>query len=360
MPVANQLLPEEESFTESERPVAVDTTVKLTGIPEIDELLIQVTSATEREKLAAYVYSNLIAKPKLTIALSKRAVYTVLNSGGKFEYSFSNMDIAWLARSLHGEGGPECSRTKASALSWTMFNRFMLNPRHFGTDTFWVFLQGFSQPINPKWRSDGKFCVLGGKYHDSAYCSANKLLRRDRIAYGPIPPTCLGFAEEMAVGTLEQPPKIYIDFASYKGMDKYGDKIGGDNFLTAADDAVRLQGHGKTPMAWSSGKVTRIGVKNSPITDVIEPRKKSELLAYLTNYVMGEQRATVNQVVSKGEVNSSASAQSQTGATAKLQQVANAVQMITTIQATKIPTFSEMKTGGDGFQVGSDDTWNRV
>ncbi len=164
MPTQDQLLPEAESDNYEAHPEASDTVVKLTGIPEVDDLLMQVTDATAREKLSAYVYSNLVAYPKLTTALAKRAVYTVPNSKSAFQYSLTNKDIAWLARSLHGEGGPACSREKASALAWTMFNRFMLNPRHFGTTSFWVFLQGFSQPINPKWRSDGTFCKVGGKY----------------------------------------------------------------------------------------------------------------------------------------------------------------------------------------------------
>ncbi len=45
--------------------------------------------------------------------------------------------------------------------------------------------------------------------HDSDYCSPKKLQRRETVAFGPIPKKCLGFAEEMAVGTLEQPSQIF-------------------------------------------------------------------------------------------------------------------------------------------------------
>jgi hypothetical protein len=241
-----------------------------------------------------------------------------------------------------------------------MFNRFMLNPRHFGTTSFWVFLQGFSQPINPKWRRDGVFCKVGGKYHSSNYCSPKKLQRRESIAFGPIPKKCLGFAEEMAVGTLGQPPQAFIDFASYKGMDKYGTKIGGDNFLTAADDIQRLSDKGKRPMAWLSGKVARINMTTVPAIDVIEPQKKSELIGYLTNYVAGGQRAIENQIVGKSGVNSTASVNAQNSAAQVLQQTANAVQATIAMKDIKVGTFSNPDNGEDGHQLGSDDTWNLV
>jgi hypothetical protein len=359
MPLNDQLLPEAESFTIDDHPTAADTKINLTGIPEIDALLIQVMDAATREKMAAYVYSNLIARPKLTVALNKRAVYTVPNSGGTFEYALTDTDIAWLARSLNGEGGEKCNRTKASALSWTMFNRFMLNPRHFGTTSFWVFLQGFSQPINPEWRSDGKFCRLGGKYYGKKECSASRLQRRADTAFGAIPKQCLNFAEELAVGTLEQPGKVYVDFASYEGMEPYGDNIGGDNFLTVADDAKRYRDNNATPVAWLSGRLAKIGSKTVPTTDVLEVRKRDELLAYLTNYIAGGQRAVLNQTTNKGDINSSASTQAQNAATQKLSQTANAIQMTVAQQNVKVPSFNNQATGEDGNQVGSDTIWNR-
>jgi hypothetical protein len=358
MPLQSDMLPEDEAYDGVNPGVAADTTISLTGIPEIDALLVKVTDSATQDKLKAYVYNNLLAAPKLSVAANKRAVYTAVNSGSGFQYTFTNTDIAWLARSLHGEGGAGVSRTKASALAWTMFNRFMLNPRHFGTTSFWVFLQGFSQPVNPKWRSDGQFCRVGGKYHASEYCSLKKLSRRDNVAFGQIPKTCLKYAEEMAVGALEQPSKTYVDFASYKGMSKYGDNVGGDNFLTPADSAAWAKDQGATSIAWLSGKVNKVNTVTVSTDDVLEPKKKNELLAYLTEFVQGDQRALQNSQVTKAESNNSAGTVAQQSATQKLRQTANAVQMTITQANIQLATPSNIGTGEDGQQIGSDDTWS--
>lgn len=358
MPNQDQYVPESEANNTSQ---SQETTVKLTGITEIDTLLKRVTDIATQQKLYSYVYKNLIATPKLSTAKSQRAVYTVPGVGSKLEYVFSDSDIAWLARSLSGEGGADVSRDKASALAWTMFNRFMLNPAHPGWPNFWKFVQAFSQPVNPRWRRDGDFCRVGGKFYGKDPCSEKKLARRETIAFGAIPKHCLELSEEMAVGTLEQPSKIYIDFASYKGIEKWGDNVFGDYFLTAQMDTSRLAAQGKSPIKWFAGPVSRSGNRAVSPTDVIEPRKKQELIAYIASFVEGTERAVQNQVVNKATVNTNASVAAQTEVVHKRQQMANVAQATIAMQDVKVSTVSPgTGNGKDGFQVGSDDTWSKV
>lgn len=180
-----------------------------------------------------------------------RAIYRL----SSFAYIFTDSDVEWLARSLHGEGGANVTAEKASALCWSMFNRFMLNPKHFGAKSFTSFLRSFSQPINPKWARDGQFCGLGGPYDGTAFCSPDKLARRDKITIGPIPEVCLTFADDMAKGILPRPNKIFVDFASYSGMARYGDCIGGDYFVTIEGDRKRSADRGTAPTKWVAEEI---------------------------------------------------------------------------------------------------------
>jgi hypothetical protein len=194
-------------------PAPEDMQLKLTGVPEIDALLHQITDNATQQKVMAFVYKNLTASPKVKGNV-QRAVYTVPNVGKKLEYVFNDDDINWLARSLNGEGGA-AGRIEASTIAWTMFYRWLLNPNGLARfSKFWQFIQNFSQPVNPKWLRNGAYCRVGGSSYGKSACSSDKLARRDKIFYGPVPKVCTKYANEMALGTLEQPPVIYVNFAS--------------------------------------------------------------------------------------------------------------------------------------------------
>jgi hypothetical protein len=229
-----------------------------------------------------------------------------------------------------------------------MFNRFML-VYHSSFQSFWRMILDFSQPVNPKWRRDGLFCKVGGRYHNNDLCSPQKLARRDRLAFGPITQPQLGFAEELAVGTLEAPTKVYVNFGGTAYGKAHGEFVDNEWYLTAEQDVNAK---------WPSGKVLKIGVRAVEPADTVTPLTHNQLLSYVTNKIEGEQRAQQNQVVNKGGINSSASTQAQAEATQKLQQVANAAQSTTARTNVKVSSFSNPGNGPDGYQIGSDDTWN--
>jgi len=89
-------------------------------------------------------------------------------------YQLTPQDVLWAARSAFYEGG-----SPADVL-WTETQRFTTMRGSFST--FAVFVQAFSQPINPKWRRTGEFCRPGGKYAGTDACSPARLTRRDNAA----------------------------------------------------------------------------------------------------------------------------------------------------------------------------------
>jgi hypothetical protein len=128
------------------------STIKLTGDPQIDALLEQVVDLSYREELRSLIANNIMAPPKLTIALDKRAVY-VAQAAPIFTCVMTNEDISWMARSMWGEAGED--RKHCAAVAWTEMNRYLLNPGRFGATTFTSAIRGFSQPVNPKWARGG-------------------------------------------------------------------------------------------------------------------------------------------------------------------------------------------------------------
>jgi hypothetical protein len=185
-----------------------------------------------------------------------------------------------------------------------------------------------------------------------------KLKKRELVTYGgPIPAKCLQYAEEMAVGTLEPPPYIFYDFASYKGMENYGVNYNGNKFLDAASYEKWTKDFNKTKIHWLPGKVVWLDKVYAPTTGTV-PYARASLISYLTNYVTGDQRAVSNQRKTKAAINGAAGSEHKKSAESKTQQVANAVQTVVAVQDATIATPSNIATGSDGFQVGSDDTWN--
>lgn len=353
-------------------PAPEDMKLKLTEVPEIDALLRKITDIATQQKVMAFVYKNLTASPKAKGNV-QRAVYAVPNAGKKLEYVLNDEDINWLARSLNGEGGA-AGRVEASTITWTMFNRWLLNPKGPSNySTFWKFIQFFSQPVNPRWRRDGDFCRVGGSKYGTASCSPQKLARRDEMAFGPVPKVCTDFANEMAIGTLEQPPVLYVNFASTPETIAFSKALpmplyhipskgkGLGNYFFTVEQEQAFTNRGKNPfkVAYFAG-VARVGSRGVPTFDVAAPLNQNQLIAYVTSFVEGTSRAQQNQVASKAAVNSSASGKAQEEVVQKRQQMANVAQATTAMNSVKPPTFAKPGNGEDGFQHGSDDTWNRV
>jgi hypothetical protein len=352
------------------------TTVKLTGDSEVDNLLQLFSTSKYFDLTMAYVYGNLTARPKLKVSEKKRAVYAVKGANFYYEYSLTDLDIAWLARSLKGEG--ISSRNMASVHTWIMFNRFMLNPNwHVGMfkDSFWRYILFFSQPVNPRWRRTGEFCKVGGKHYNTLetkgkykgqkkYCSERQLKRRDDLAFGPIPADSQAYAEDFAIGQLAPPNKVYINFGD-TGRDWTklgGEKVGAEVVYPLATSLLEadiwdtaLKGTKKT------AQVIFKTLRAAAPEDIEVPLKSNVLIAYVKNALVREQQYLAKQKLAKGNFNIAAQMEAQSSANSKGQQIANTVQTVTAMKnATSASPVSPVATSPNGQQVCSDDTWNYV
>lgn len=348
--------------------------LSLTGIPSIDDLLVRMNDAAVSQQVAAYVYANMRARPDGK-AKVKRAVYVafgdkkyskkgVSDTAYEFTYSLSDADIAMLARALRGECGTYSAEiaNKAEVETWMFLYRFMLNPNHFGTRSFAKCLMYATATLSPLWYRDGAKCKLGGPYHGKEECSEEIQTRRDKTRNGPPVKQWLKLAEKLALGTLPQPQKAYIDVGNIelKGIEKYGDNVDGigDYFLTA-EKLFEWKPNASTNFI--AGGVAMVGTKQVYPDDPRGPLDpKGKLFDYIVANIVGSDRATRNAVIDKRSIYAAASSTSQANATSTLQQAANVVQTTITMKDVKVGTFKDVPSGSDGFQVGSDDTWNRV
>ena len=159
-------------------------------------------------------------------------------------YVPDDWDLDTLARALWGEEGSKPSQKALAATAWTWMNRYMLHP---GQIRNWPKLEdlikGHSQPVNPAWRRDGKFCRPGGKYHGTDHCSESRLKRRESCAFASwssVPAACRSFALRFLSGEVPQvsdPP--YVDFAAWTLTKNRGGvqvEPGGQGYLTKAND----------------------------------------------------------------------------------------------------------------------------
>jgi hypothetical protein len=362
---------EEEQFTESLEASggASGTTIKLTGDPDIDALLQQFSTSEAFDKTMAYVYGNLTVRPKLKVADKQRAIYATKGVKFYIEYSLSDLDIAWLARSLKGEG--ISNREMASIHSWILLNRFLLLKKPFGS--FWRYILFFSQPINPRWRRTGEFCKVGGKYYNTLYkkgpnkgkkqyCSEKQLKRRDELAFDPIPTDGQAYAEEFAAGILEAPNRVYIDFGS---TGKKGGITVGREVVFPLDNLLEPEFIVRWERALSgtqkTAQVILKGTRKVQPQDTIPPLKTNQLLAYIQEKLSREQDGLAKAGLSRGDFSIAAAIGAQASADSKGQQIANAVQTVTTLQNAKPPSPAKpVATSSNGQQVCSDDTWNFV
>lgn len=104
---------------------------------------------------------------------STRQLATIRSEGG-FEYQITRSDVLWMARMAAFEGG------HAADSLWALTQRLVWFDEEKSVlySSLGALAQDFSQPINPKWTVNGEFCVPGGKYHGTSYCTTAKFARR--------------------------------------------------------------------------------------------------------------------------------------------------------------------------------------
>lgn len=166
------------------------------------------------------------------------AVFT----GPRRAIEVSQGDLLWAARGILGEGGPHVDEDTIEAYLWAIMRRCLLLP---GQRTYGEMWTAFSQPINPRWRSDGDKCDIGGAYHDRPECSAERLKRREKLASTPwekvpvsITSMCLAFGCGLIPPTrpagLQCSLQRLSNWASYPGVEAkfpHGIDIGGEWFF---------------------------------------------------------------------------------------------------------------------------------
>jgi hypothetical protein len=149
-------------------------------------------------------------------------------------------DCLWAARGILGECGPFADEEEASACLWAILRRCLLLPNTRGYGEMW---RMFSQPINPAWAADGKFCAPGGAYDQRAECSPAREARRAKIAamtWEKIPTQITGIVLSFGMGQLfaAKYPGLknnrLSNWAAYPGVEKkfpWGIDIGGNWFF---------------------------------------------------------------------------------------------------------------------------------
>lgn len=95
---------------------------------------------------------------------------------GSTRYQLTWEDLLWAIRMIEGESGNDLE--DASNVLWAQTQRLAA----FHGTSFTRIIQGQSQPINPKWREDGEFCRIGGRYHGTDRCSQHRLETRRNLA----------------------------------------------------------------------------------------------------------------------------------------------------------------------------------
>lgn len=349
------------------------TAVQLTGDPAVDALLQKFSTSAWFDGTMAYVWGNMVVRPKLDASSKVRKVYAVLGAKFYYEYHLTDLDIAWLARSMWGEGAN--TREMASVHAWGAFNRFMLNPAfHTGKfkDCFWRYILFFSQPVNPIWRRTGAMCKIGGVHYGQDICSEVRLANRDQKAFSAnISAGPLKLAEEFAVGTLESPGEVIIDYGD-PGRNFAvlgGKKIGTEVVYPLAALKKAPAGAKFDPYTmWEkilkgTRKTARVIPKiDRPVQpdDTVPRLDTNQLIAYIQDRLAREQNSLLNDSKKKADFSLTASTNMQASADLKGQQIANAVQAVSAAKNAKPPSPAEATKGSDGQQVCSDDTWNYV
>jgi len=170
------------------------------------------------------------------------ATFLVPSDG--FRYTPSEEDKIILAAAIYGETRGEHSEDEWKRMLWTWFNRFALKVnRPWGS--LGALAMAHSQPINPKWRSNGTFCKLGGRYHGKPNCSSARLSWRNKMAniiaghkWESIPFKIRAVVQDFVDGKIPEPKtndgSPMVDFAVTPGAKRHGTQYedGGNYFLS--------------------------------------------------------------------------------------------------------------------------------
>ena len=116
--------------------------------------------------------------------------------GPALAYQITDEDALWACRMIIGEGHEDTLEVLEC-----MMNRFgFLQGTAGERPTFAKLLQDYSQPINPRWRRNGQFCVPGSRHHQTNACAPHRLERRDFLGTASIEDLqSMGSAERKAV-----------------------------------------------------------------------------------------------------------------------------------------------------------------
>lgn len=132
--------------------------------------------------------------------------------GGSTRIQLTWDDLLWAARMITGECGVEASSVHGAAVLWCMASR-MIQSR---SRSYTRLIQAYSQPINPRWRADGDFCRIGGRYHDRDECSPARLEARERLStlsWDQISSDVQDLVYKWATGQINNPVPKAVHFA---------------------------------------------------------------------------------------------------------------------------------------------------
>lgn len=110
------------------------------------------------------------------INLNPDQLATIQSKKG-FSYTLTQEDVLWAARSACYEAGDD-----AVDILWCYTQRYVYISKS-TRDTYYPnlfkLIRAHSQPVNPKYLRNGKFCKVGGRDHGTNACSASRLKTRD-------------------------------------------------------------------------------------------------------------------------------------------------------------------------------------
>lgn len=140
------------------------------------------------------------------------------------EFEVDKDTALWLARMLYGECGDDCTRQHASAVLWSITNRYLLHKSRFKSvswDSLVKLVRAFSQPLNPLWARGGKLAT----FYESP---ERQLKRREKMAnlqWHNIPHNIVSHLSAFITGDLEYPDvpvddKRISNWGSYKTVSK--------------------------------------------------------------------------------------------------------------------------------------------
>lgn len=132
--------------------------------------------------------------------------------GGSRRVQLTWDDLLWAGRMLKGETGAEGGTVHGAAVLWCMASRMIQS----GLRSYTRMIQAYSQPINPKWRADGEFCRIGGRYHGQDNCSPRRLEDREALSTLPwerLPSEIQDLVFRWATGQVDNPIPKAVHFA---------------------------------------------------------------------------------------------------------------------------------------------------